>query len=545
MLRQNRLLFLCLLLLTLLEIGRWPVMAQDAPVRVTATSYATMYELYEKNRSRHVNTLVTSDSVLHTAHVLFDYTLRAAELRRFDHDIRLLTAGMADAAAAKAQQWEEAQRGVERAAPLPPLGYARVAAYFWVARALLEPQATPPEIVRAPVAAELALIQAHAGMALSPVMGVMEDYTQYVPRGHYTRNEQFQRYFLAMMWYGRAGFPISGEKSPGVPLTVDEARANALAGIVLARLLSQVTLAGEDAGGAPVTAQQLWNAIYQPTAFIVGQSDDLTPPEFLQVSNEVFGATLPDAWTEKAKADTDRFIAAARELRKPKILATLQSDNMTGAPVALRLMGQRFIPDSAMFEQLVHPRVAKRFMPTGLDIMAVLGSQQAEAMLRARGDFANYPQYGAQLTALRHELAAMPRQEWSATAYLLWLNALRTLVADPTLTDANARANLAGLPEWWSSDAWQRKQLNAALGSWAELRHDTILYAKQSYTMLAMAVHSAMPPREPDVYVEPVPEVYRGVAELMKAMRNQLEAQGFANGCSIRTSRILMHCSGR
>ena len=68
-------------------------------------------------------------------------------------------------------------------------------------------------------------------------------------------------------------------------------------------------------------------------------------------------------------------------------------------------MGQRFIPDSAMFQQLVHPRVEKRFMPTGLDIMAVLGSQQAEAMLRARGDFTKYPQYAAQLTALRREFA--------------------------------------------------------------------------------------------------------------------------------------------
>ena len=31
--------------------------------------------------------------------------------------------------------------------------------------------------------------------------------------------------------------------------------------------------------------------------------------------------------------------------------------------------------------------------------------------------------------------------------------------------------------------AWQDKELNITLASWAELRHDTILYVKQSYTM--------------------------------------------------------------
>ncbi len=392
--QRNQFLYLSLMLLMLCGIGRWPVMAQNAPVRMSPTSYVNMYELYEKNKSRHVNTLITSDSVLHTAHVLFDYTLRAAELQQFDRNIRLLTVSMADAATAEAQQWQQAQGNVDRALPRAPLGYDRVAAYFWVARKLLNPQDTLPESIRPLAEAELALIQAHDAMAPSPIMGVMEDYTQYVPRGHYTRNEEFQRYFLAMMWYGRAGFPISGEKSPGKLLTVDEARANALAGIVLSRMLPNVLAeTGELKTHLPPTAQALWNAIYQPTEFIVGQSDDLTPPEYVTLSNEVFGTALPEEWTEQAKTTTDLFIAAASKLRKPKIFGTLQSEKAKEVPVALRLMGQRFIPDSAMFEQLVHPRVTQRFMPTGLDIMAVLGSQQAEAMLRARGEFTKYPQY--------------------------------------------------------------------------------------------------------------------------------------------------------
>ena len=40
----------------------------------------------------------------------------------------------------------------------------------------------------------------------------------------------------------------------------------------------------------------------------------------------------------------------------------------------------------------------------------------------------------------------------------------------------------AGLPAVMQTEAWARRVLNTQLASWAELRHDTLLYAKQSYT---------------------------------------------------------------
>jgi hypothetical protein len=59
-------------------------------------------------------------------------------------------------------------------------------------------------------------------------------------------------------------------------------------------------------------------------------------------------------------------------------------------------------------------------------------------------------------------------------------------------------------PQVMKARAWQMKQLNTQLGSWAELRHDTILYAKQSYT--------ARPKCEyPAGFVEPYPAFYAKV----------------------------------
>ncbi len=61
-------------------------------------------------------------------------------------------------------------------------------------------------------------------------------------------------------------------------------------------------------------------------------------------------------------------------------------------------------------------------------------------------------------------------------------------------------AKTAGYPMFMQVPAWLDKDLFAALASWAELRHDTILYAKQSYTMEVTAVR-------------PVPKMVKGYVE--------------------------------
>ena len=47
-------------------------------------------------------------------------------------------------------------------------------------------------------------------MAESPIFTYAEDYSQYLPRGHYTRSMRLKNYFLAMMWHGRMTFLLTG-----------------------------------------------------------------------------------------------------------------------------------------------------------------------------------------------------------------------------------------------------------------------------------------------------------------------------------------------
>jgi len=97
---------------------------------------------------------------------------------------------------------------------------------FAVGSKLLDPSIETPAIVANKVDQELALIEAHQGIEKSPVMNIgsgqdtvintpqgsqslealKEDYSQYIPRGHYDKTDQLKNYFKSMMWYGRLTF---------------------------------------------------------------------------------------------------------------------------------------------------------------------------------------------------------------------------------------------------------------------------------------------------------------------------------------------------
>jgi len=85
----------------------------------------------------------------------------------------------------------------------------------------------------------------------------------------------------------------------------------------------------------------------------------------------------------------------------------------------------------------------------------------------------------------------------------------------------------AGYPAFMQNQAWLDKSMNTVLGSWAELRHDTILYAKQAYAEMGGGGKGPPPqPIPPKGYVEPVPEFYARLAALAAMTRSGMEERG-------------------
>lgn len=464
-----------------------------------------IYQIYQSASDSGKPVFVTTDAVLHAYHVLYDYALRMAEQEYLMADLEALTDGMLEAAQA---DYEATSGPVQEAA-------RQNVAFFAVARKLLDPSARVPALVRDEVNAELDLIEAHEGASHSPIFGYREDYSQYVPRGHYTRNEDFERYFRAMMWYGRISYHLTNPEDP------EAAKRETRAALLIVRALYNAQVGDE-------AALDIWERIYEPTAFFVGTADDLTVYEYAEVAQEVYGG-LPDPATLADEAQLEEMMAAARELRPPRIVGGYVTDAEDPEEVTqgFRFMGRRFIPDSYMFQQLVYDQVdgyqgtgtpftisagGNRVFPRALDIPAVLGSERALEIMEAAGD-TDYRGYDEQLEQLQSEFAELPEEQWTENLYWGWLHTLRPLL----------EMKGEGYPYFMQSSAWVDKDLHTWLGSWTELRHDTILYAKQSYAVL----ESAMPqPELPSGYVEPQPEVYARLAALTAQMRAGLGERG-------------------
>lgn len=289
--------------------------------------------------------------------------------------------------------------------------------------------------------------------------------------------------------------------------------------------------------GKPV--KELWERIYSVTAFYVGLADDLTPDEYLKEIKKVLGETPSiDELT-----NDDDFVKLKFELaslRMPEIYGgtggcyilyppgvKIKEDDINKCldkSKGFRLMGQRFIPDSYMFQNLVATKVSDfkgknppftacyipdygyiRCFPRGLDVMALLGSKEAKKILSNNEDD-NFVNYDEQFKNLSNLFDSFTQEHWNKNLYWGWLYSMKSLLEDYG----------TGYPTFMQSEAWHRKQLNAVLASWSELRHDTILYAKQSYTP-GIGITSVQPVPEPVVgYVEPVPEFYARLLALTK-----------------------------
>jgi len=459
-----------------------------------------MYSLYHAYKSERIPLFITTDSMLHTFHILFDYSLRVAELDYFTVYLKEITEIMLF------ETFKQLEGSID---PFVIESVQRNLAYFAVAMKLINPEYQIPGSAAELVNAELALIEAHAGKECSNIFGYFEDFSQYIPRGHYTRNEEFKRFFKSMMWYGRMMFRLQPE---GSWMNCDD--VTKYQETLRAILICQAILRGESESGV---AAILWEKIYQPTVFFVGKSDDLSFNEYKGLIEVVFGADFltlaPDEFYDNEKIDL--FIEKAMEFKDPMISSSFvfETEDPAAVTKGFRFMGQRFIPDAYIQGQMVHTHVPMRMMPKALDIMAVLGSSRALHILDYQYRETVNSSYMPQIVKLRKEYSSLGDRDWVQNLYWNWLYSLF-----PTLTSKDA-----GFPLFMTNNAWCDKELNTALGSWTELRHDTILYAKQPYTPGS---------GQPDIkkgYVEPNPELYSRLASLSTFMQGGLEKRGLLN----------------
>jgi len=579
----------------LLTKNGFAVMSGQNDYTKNSDNFADFYS-YLKNNDLPI--FITADSLLHDYHIFFDSTLMKLEKDIFYDDIWQMSKELYDDSV---NTYNNSDGELKEAAK-------QNVAYLAVALELLKPKAdqikgvedvnsndlqpymapnpegiafvyfspeqakkyefNKPDFVKDEVEKELSLIAGHQGFDFSPIFDYKEDYSQYVPRGHYTRSEILKNYFMAMMWYGRmtaliTGSPILQDKESLCtgPMNGIVSEAAAKTQTLQAGLIAKKFLETKD-------VQDRWQRIYAITGYFVGVSDDLGPYEYAAalkqaLGNEITPQKLLEKYDDfKAKLNDLAYNPkiygglGACELSMPcpplsnEVLQTLkdQAKKLLDETKGFRLMGQRFTLDSYLFSEIVSPYSGQytgsnlalptnekpftftwddqyaqfrnvrpftwvktdvkgcpegrevRGFPRGLDIMALFGSERAKEILQTEGD-ANYSDFNYKFEALSKDIKAMPEDAWYQNLYLNWLYVLQSLLTKPG----------AGEQTFMQTQSWQDKSLNTALASWTELRHDTILYVKQSYTMAELGGGMAPPVVG---YVEPAVQFYNRLLTL-------------------------------
>jgi len=150
-----------------------------------------------------------------------------------------------------------------------------------------------------------------------------------------------------------------------------------------------------------------------------------------------------------------------------------------------------------------------RLFPSTLDVLFALGNNAAAQLLAPQ---LNEYYYATNLTALRYLVDSYDAGFWTSSIYNMWLHSIRTL---------NPPADRRDLPPFMQTAAWWQEKMNTQLSSWTELRHDNILYAKQSYTAWVSCSY-------PCGYVEPVPELYHSLNILAKEALARFSSLSFS-----------------
>jgi hypothetical protein len=345
---------------------------------------------------------------------------------------------------------------------------------------------------------ELELIYAAKEPSTSPLFSQYDpknssspaDYTQYTPRSHYTKSSALRAYFRTMMYLGRSSYRLVNN--------IGWEDSNLLTSLI----------ATPDANG--VRPLSSWTKIMQVTGFYAGQSDDLTYEEW----SDFLGRNLDkkiSATDLVSPAVIDGLRSKVSLLRLPKILSEIvidpaidskTKDDLLKNSLSFRIFGQRFTYDAWILNKLTKGQESGPALPStpsALFIPAAFGNKTAltesNNYLRISDNFsdADLNSFNDEMRKVQSEITKVQTNEWYRSMQSGWDFIFGSFLGSYS----------SGYPSYMRNSAFPFKEIQTELGSYTELKHDTVLYAKQSYAELGGGG-----PED-----KPVPPVVKGFVE--------------------------------
>ena len=452
------------------------------------------YRIYQRD----LPVFVSADAILHAWHRSYDAILEEVETAMLIPALGEILGSMSDKITDAQQQYGNSFVG----------GSLADADYFLtVARSLLS--GNPVKSVLGQDERVGQTLQACSNLQLQKfeLFGEVRevDFSQFKPRGHYEKSEELRRYFRAMMWCGRIDMRVAGNAQESSPRQL-------AAAIVLHDLLQR---SGKF---------ERWQQFDKMIQTFVGRADSMT---FAQLGAVLAagGIRAPgDVKDENVLTALQKRIGegkfGAQEIRGDVFCVDPYSPERFVLPRSFTFLGQRFAIDSWVTSKVVFDDVlwddskVMRRIPSCLDVgFAVFGNDHivptlTERMTNPAGrQFRDGLNYQHNLAATRQVIDNRPETMWQETLYTGWLGSLREL-SKPT-TDEK-------FPEAMRTQAWAMKSFNTQMASWTQLRHDTILYVKQSYTGGDTCYY-------PAGYVEPVPNFWSRMEKMITRAAELIE----------------------
>lgn len=434
-----------------------------------------LFHVYEKNDYNEFPSFVTTDLYLQLYHLYFDCMLRDLEENKLLPLMITFTRNMHELLY-NMERWSGSDETIQRIAE-------HNATYYNIAYKLFTGDYifAPNNIAAEEVDKVMKAVDSPSDF-MQDYKEILFGYSLFRPRGHYTRSEKLQRYFRGMMWLQTVSFGLNHK---------DE---------VLATVMQACALKLDK------SSRNKYEQLNRLITFLMGKSDNLSLPQVL-AEVEKTGLQMEDLIHNDqaiAKITTALDEIGNKQTRiRPRYEKTSHNK--------INVMPQRYQPDAEVMLNMVDydNKPTQRATPKGLDFFAAMGVSAAEQILIDEGQ-----KWNDFKPALENMKKRMGEIDWNETIATQWMNTLKVL---------NDNGKSKNLPYFMVNPEWSKKDLNAALASWAELKHDAILYAKQP---MGAECGGGGPP-DPVVkgYVEPNIGFWKKAIELLDNTHKLLKEQ--------------------
>ncbi len=274
----------------------------------------------------------------------------------------------------------------------------------------------------------------------SSLLKINMQYSLFKPRGFYTRNSNTQKYFKTMMWLQNAKYTIAKDENIIYPLflSLQYERSNPSLKKKMAKVNNLLT-------------------------FLIGEVDNCSMMDISSKLASNFGIKC-----DADLKDSNKLASVRAYLEKENSRCNRIFNRVDGGPVTeVNFMPQRYTPDAEVLMWMcdIAPESDRPF-PDGLDVLTAFGNTVAENLLNNTDPGTKkWTDYASSSTKMKSKFKNYP--DFNKTIYNKNIEALVSL------------QNKGTKPDYMKTEAWQMKNTNTALASWAELKHTTILYAEQ------------------------------------------------------------------